>query len=195
MWSGRNQWQRTPRDIQHERGREASDSLDFCHHTWRYRPHRKQPESGGHFSPPFFFYRSRLKPDTSPVSPTRPSLSINPTENGLPSRLIPPYSPFVDECRGGSSCGNWYNVANQRRRGRGVNPGGGAPARIELSPHSAERPGLKTWNRIGPSEWIGIRRVLLSERSSLTAVMQEVLLRSVVESKVQMPWLNILYSK
>lgn len=142
IWSTRKQWQRTPQDTQHKRGGEASDSLDFCHHTSRYRPHRKQPESWGHF------YRCRLKPDTSPVL-SRDLLAINPTANSFPSRLIPPYSPFLDECRGSSSCGNWYNVANQQQRGG--NPGGGAP--VGLNCHTPRSTGFKTWNWIDHTEW------------------------------------------
>ncbi len=84
------------------------------------------------------FYRCRLKPDTSPVL-FRDLLAINPTANSFPSRLIPPYSPFLDERRGGSSCGNWYNVANQQQRERLGNPGWGVP--VGLNCHSPQRPG------------------------------------------------------
>lgn len=93
----------------------------------------KTTQSGGHFS------GFRLKSDTSPTL-CRDLLPHNPTAKRLPSRLIPPCSPFVLERRGGSSCGNRYNVANQQRERRG-NPGRGAPGGSNC--HSPRRRGRR----------------------------------------------------
>lgn len=135
IWSTRNQWQRTlPKTSNtREEGRPAIHwtSAIILRDTVHIENNRVRRA----------FYRCRLKPDTSLVL-SRDLVSINPTVNSFPSRLIPPSSPFLDERRGG----NWYNVANQRQRERWGNPGHAVP--LGLNCHSLAEPGLKIWNWI-----------------------------------------------
>lgn len=88
------------------------------------------------------FPRHRLKSDTSPLL-SRDVVASIPTAKRFPSGLIPWYSPFVVERRGGSSCGNRYNVARQQQqqRERRGNPGGGVSGGAGLPQDPSPRPG------------------------------------------------------
>lgn len=80
-----------------------------------------------------------------------------PAAKGFPSGLIPRYSPFVAELRGGSSCGNRYNVARQRRRGkhgRG-DPGGAGPPQTPAQDPELDRAHSAEWDFICSVSGVG----------------------------------------
>lgn len=118
----------------------------------------KTTESRAHF---FSLSVQSRNPDTSPQSSSL--WQINPTaKSSFPSRLIPPYSPFLDTAPW------WFFVWELIQCSQAVAAGAGrksrtrGSSRIELS-HSTE-PGLKTWNWINRSEWTVIWFCLFSTR-------------------------------
>jgi len=109
MRSSRNQRRRSPRDIQHKRRRGGQRFTGLLPSHFEIPSSSKTTRVRRAFSflrvcvfffLLYYYYRCRLKkPITSPVFSRDLPGKLIPQRTGLPSRLIPPYSPFLDECR------------------------------------------------------------------------------------------------
>lgn len=112
IWSTINQWQRTPQEDIQQQSRERPAIHWTCAITLGGTVQSANSRVRGAFS------------RCAPVVPEAPTQSVFPSpflaSSTVPSRLIPPCSAPVDElCGGSSSCGNWYNVAEQQRERSG----------------------------------------------------------------------------